>query len=340
MTAAIKKLVVFFAATLVTLAVVALGLELWIGRTQPDPAVQARRAGRVGDQWIDLIHRASPIEGLAYELVPGFEGRHAGVGVRVNADGLRDDALHSPKPESLVRIAVLGDSTTFGFGVENDQTFAHQLELLLAAAAPERVVEVLNFGTSGYNTLDEALVLRAKALRYDPDFVIVGYNLNDPDIERVQPLHRFFAELAWWQDTHLYQWLARQAYERRIARYPTRFHYAHDPERANWRSVEEGFATIAELADEAGVAVLVALFPVGLCNAGYRFHALHEQVASAARERGLAVLDLFEAYAAADRAGEAYILPDLHPNPRGHAIAADALASWLLEHHVDLFRAR
>ena len=50
-------------------------------------------------------------------LAPGYTGWFAGVPVKINSLGLRDDREYAlPKRPSTVRVLVLGDSVTFGHG--------------------------------------------------------------------------------------------------------------------------------------------------------------------------------------------------------------------------------
>src|SRR5262249_11129127 len=50
---------------------------------------------------------------------------------RINSHGLRDDEIRLPKPPHVFRILLLGDSFTFGVGVELHETFTKQLGALL-----------------------------------------------------------------------------------------------------------------------------------------------------------------------------------------------------------------
>ncbi len=71
---------------------------------------------------------------------------------RINAQGLRGNREYSQIPDSgKIRISVHGDSFTFGDEVNNDQTWAAQLEAL------DNRLEALNFGVSGYG-LDQAFL--------------------------------------------------------------------------------------------------------------------------------------------------------------------------------------
>lgn len=121
-----------------------------------------------------------------WALRPGTEGwwrKEGNARVRINRDGLRDDADHPvPKPAGELRIAVLGDSCAEALQVPADQTFWALLETELARcpAAAGRNVEALNFGVSGYGTAQELLTLRHHAWKYDPDLVLLAfYSGND-----------------------------------------------------------------------------------------------------------------------------------------------------------------
>src|SRR5262245_46388079 len=66
------------------------------------------------------LHRAAPGRPWLYELEPGRErrdGRPPHVLYATNADGFRDHAYDRVKPKDAYRIAVVGDSVSFGYGV-------------------------------------------------------------------------------------------------------------------------------------------------------------------------------------------------------------------------------
>ena len=131
------------------------------------------------------MHRPSEVAGLLYELRPGADVEHSPPRqkpkrVRVNSRGMRGPDVALEKPEGVLRIAVLGDSTTFGYGVEEDETYSSFLQRFLNAAGRRRF-EVLNFGVTGYCTRDEAIVLEQRVAEFAPDLIVLGYNLNDPN---------------------------------------------------------------------------------------------------------------------------------------------------------------
>ncbi len=283
------------------------------------------------DSWRALLHRPSEVPGLAYELAPNRTHVAMGFPVRTNSLGMRD--AEPLEGVDVVRIAVIGDSVTFGFGVPAEQAYPAQLEALLALSRPDLRFDVLNFGVAGYSSRDEALVLEHKALPLRPRVIVVGYYLNDPQITPVQPLQRAFHDNAWWQYSTLLRLLAMRQYGRDVARYGEgdyhRYLHRHP---GKWQSVLDAFAHMARLAREAGVPVLVAIFPATPLEDwdAYPHRDLHQQVAEAARERGMQVVDLLGAFVRHAPAALRLGPRDRHPTPRGHRVAAETIHARLL----------
>jgi hypothetical protein len=63
----------------------------------------------------------TPDRELGWRLVPGARDEWGGVRVAINARGMRGPALDHEKPDGAARILFLGDSVTFGYGVERDE---------------------------------------------------------------------------------------------------------------------------------------------------------------------------------------------------------------------------
>lgn len=107
---------------------------------------------------------------LGWSLKPGAVGvsRRTGVPVeyRINSKGLRDGETTYEKPADTFRIAVIGDSRSFGFGVPIEKHFSRLLEGYF------RNVEVINLGVSGFGVDQELLMLREEGFKYAPDLVI------------------------------------------------------------------------------------------------------------------------------------------------------------------------
>jgi hypothetical protein len=106
------------------------------------------------------------------------EGR---VRIAVNAAGFRDREHKLDKPDPVYRIAVLGDEYSEAPSVALQDTWWWRLEPKLQQCdfQPGKLVEVLNFGVSGYGTAQELVLLQKTVMRYAPDLVLVQFAPDD-----------------------------------------------------------------------------------------------------------------------------------------------------------------
>ena len=107
------------------------------------------------------------------------QGTTYGVPFNLNDDSLRDKNYIKPKPKDIYRILVLGDSWTWGLGLQLDQTIPKQLETSLSNKFNNITLEVINAAKLGFNTVQQKILFEEVGLSYQPDLVILIYNLND-----------------------------------------------------------------------------------------------------------------------------------------------------------------
>src|SRR5207302_1625735 len=94
---------------------------------------------------------ANPL--IGHEHRPNSRAHLMGVDVVINSKGLRNREIAYERRPGTLRILMLGDSFTEGWGVASSDTFASRVERLLA----ERGIaaEVINAGVGNYNTAME-----------------------------------------------------------------------------------------------------------------------------------------------------------------------------------------
>lgn len=92
-----------------------------------------------------------------------------------NAEGYRTTGDYALEPEAF-RIAVLGDSFTYGYGVAPEKAYPAVLETRLSARGK---VRVYNLGVPTFNSTDVLEVARRELPRLRPHLVIYGICLND-----------------------------------------------------------------------------------------------------------------------------------------------------------------
>ena len=98
----------------------------------------------------------SNIPGVPYLLQPNLRVNWGLGEVVTNAEGLRAGRSFQPGAHpGTRRILALGDSITFGFGVDQADSFPEQLERLINREQPQdRPVEVINAGVNGFSLAD------------------------------------------------------------------------------------------------------------------------------------------------------------------------------------------
>jgi hypothetical protein len=305
---------------LVTLGLIEVGLRYFMPVDYRPPPSELGYVGR------ETIYRATTIPGLDYELVPNVETMAQGVRVKINSYGMRDD---EPWAEPAKRIVIIGDSFTFGFGVPQEETFPILLEKEINKGG--EVYDVLNLAVAGYTIQDEVNVLRYKGLKWDPEWVIIGYVLNDPEIEPVQELPSYFDQPHWWQFSHVLRLFARGFKKIQINIYGSGDYYqylhAYQP---TWQSVITGFSEIKEMATEHQTKVMVLIFPILDTDwSVYPYHNIHRQVADLAEQNGFVVVDLLP-YASKYPPQDLRVsLQDGHPNASLHRLAVEAILDYL-----------
>lgn len=95
-----------------------------------------------------------------------------------NSQGFRGrEEIDEPRRPGEYRILLLGDSSTFGLGVQDGQIFADVLEVELAASSG-RPVRVFNAGCPGHTSLQGLHLLTTYGPVLQPDLVLWAYN-ND-----------------------------------------------------------------------------------------------------------------------------------------------------------------
>ena len=290
-------------------------------------------------RWHRLVHRKSNVPGLSYDLTPSRRVKMKRLWIETNRLGLRSYEPMGRDPHRT-RIAVVGDSYTFGFGVKMPDAFSAVMERRLNGLLPNRIelssetssYEVMNFGVGGYSTLDEAAVVEHRVKPWAPRLIVLAYTLNDPENTPLQPVHSYYQDVQLWQYSHLLRRIARTHMQMSIRHFGNGdYHRYLHAAPAKWKSVPQGFARIAVAARSMGAEVLLAIFPH--CKQmhwdAYPYRELHAQVAGAGHAAGFHVLDLLATMERQTPLSVRARADDDHPNRRGHRMAGEELAKYL-----------
>lgn len=160
--------------TAAALAVFEMGLRL-----AAIPAVEAHRRGPVTFE----DHRRF----FAYDPELGWRGRPSASGpfagwefvtqVHLNELGFRNAGLWRDKRPAQYEVLLLGDSITWGYGVEEGQRYSDLLGKELAKFGINALIN--NVAVNGYDTGQELLLYRRLKGQGCPDIVLLGLYSND-----------------------------------------------------------------------------------------------------------------------------------------------------------------
>lgn len=124
-------------------------------------------------------------EFYGYELAKNFKSKYSQpeftIDISTNSQGLRDTEYYPDKEK--FKILALGDSFTFGAGVELNDTYLSGLEQSLNDNRGKFLI--IKAGVIGYSTFNEKIYLEKKGLSYRPDMVMVQFWWDDLGIDYI-----------------------------------------------------------------------------------------------------------------------------------------------------------
>jgi len=348
-----------------------LGLAAFVSLTMLGAAELAARAilpaPPDGAREPQIAYRYDPE--IRYVLAPSQKGWIDDGFLTINSLGFRGREVDVPKPQGRFRIAVLGDSVTLGWGVADDETYSVQFQQMLRQRFPNRDLDVVNLGVSGYDTRQEVALLKRNVSRLQPDLVLVGFYSNDvPDAlddtqasgsggtriavsnpEAGQVLHINPPSASWWN---------RQLRKSRVAynlgRLVTRLggkgewgmsHFSieidmlqgkesADLERA-WGMVQTQLVNLHAMAAADGFSVGLVVLPCKEQVLGQYLTANYQtRVRAIAQPLGFFVIDPLPTLVASRTSKDALFIPydRNHPSAAGHRLIAETIFHYLEEH--------
>ncbi|MEO8502249.1 MAG: SGNH/GDSL hydrolase family protein [Vicinamibacteria bacterium] len=261
----------------------------------------------------------STLPDVIYELKPDHRWIFQGGFTQTNHEGMRSPEVARTKPAGTLRVAGMGDSVMFGWGVDQNVTYLSRLEASLAALLPGQRIEVLNFAVPGYNSMQEAALLEGKAQAFSPDIVLVGYVLNDWAAPFFLPNEGTGGII---EKSELFRLLSERLGRNAEKEYAGQGH-------------DKAMAAIERMGKETrtrGQRAVLFVFPQPAdgdtidqirqtaVGAGFVYVDMYKPFADHLKERGLkGIEDLF-------------VKPvDPHPNPEGHELIARVLAPVIAE---------
>lgn len=137
------------------------------------------------------LRTADASEYLPSDLIPNLSTVHVGntfeftYDVKINSLGYRMEEFTIEKPKDVFRILMLGDSMTFGYGVNVEDNIPSRLEKALDEylkknGVGDKKIQIINAGFADGKSPDSYyLYLKNDGLKLEPDLIIANYFLNN-----------------------------------------------------------------------------------------------------------------------------------------------------------------
>lgn len=206
-TSLVLKLTIAGIASALTLGLLELCAGFLLNAAGPPPAYKDTVAQTL--QWLDinlaplvrdadLIWRNQPLARRTQPINPRPFGRDETWTIEINAEGFRgEERARGLTGDPVLRVLCVGDSVTFGFNVDQPDSYPAQLQALMRSRHPGREIEVINAGVPGWSWLQGLRFLETRGLALDVDVVLMAHGTNDQfmtatttDAERFQALSR------------------------------------------------------------------------------------------------------------------------------------------------------
>lgn len=245
-----------------------------------------------------------------------------------NDEGFRPTptgALHAPS------VLLLGDSSTFGYGVEARQTYAWQLSDKLAHLLGQRPA-VFNCGVPGYTSWQGRILLARELAHRHPDVVVEAFMANDyarvdHSDENNQPSGLPPALRALLLKSNLYLYLSHIL----IGQFENPKHPSESRPtvpRVSAAEFEDNLEQMYQMCEQHGSRFVLLALPMKLNMKSITepYRELCERVAS---RLGVSYLNLFDLWAANGMSEVHFPIDSIHPDAEGHALIATTLAGIL-----------
>ncbi len=288
-------------------------------------------------------YRISKNKNLIYELVPGSVIKYDGVTYKINKYGFRDFNYSTKKPNNVKRIAIVGDSITYGWKVKIKNTFHKQLEEMLNTRT-KTLWEVLGFGIVGYTTQQEYYLIKDKVLKFSPDIIILQMCPND--YERSVSIKKYMKKnkiiLTRYKDfpipyvfghNNISYFMMKKSYFFRFLNLRTYWfvkkylNNKFSPKEYFFIGEQNGLeylSKIIRMLKERKIKLFVVIFPYRLKsgNKKYKYSHFHDITKKVLQQKNVKYLDLYKPFNVPPR-DDIWVDQVCHPNKRGFKIATE-----------------
>ena len=289
------------------------------------------------EMWKYAVKLKRPVANpdLSFAHAPNRSAFLMGVPVSINSEGLRDREFSFEKPPDVYRVMMLGDSTTFGWGVRQEDTAAKFLERKLNGDLPPRYnrVEVMNTGVGNYDTVQEVTYYETIGWKYHPDLVVLVFFINDPEPVPVEKKgflidRSYLIAFA----TNRIDGVMRHAGVR--PDWKTYYASLYDDNRPGFQACKKALISLATSTRSHNAQLLVAILPElhQINGDSYPFKPAHQKIKNVMIAENVPVVELIDGLKDHGPEESLWVTAlDDHPNAKANNLVSDQLEQWILE---------
>ncbi len=256
---------------------------------------------------------------------------------KLNSLGCRDEEWPIEKPLGQERIAFVGDSFTYGWGIERvEDRLTEVIQKNMDVVKPGQV-KIMNVAKPGWDTATQLRRIPDIIRLYHVDEIVLCYVAND--IEGAMPIDQLQAfkqppQPKWFNPdgSVLVDWLYRRIFALRSAQVSSYYDRLADAfaSQAIWSKQKQQLSSIAKLCQDQGVTFKVALLPfVQTGSTSFKRKPIHKQLDTFLTQIGVPHVDLLPTIENIDPSELVVNGADPHPNEKAQRLFAKAIFNML-----------
>ena len=261
--------------------------------------------------------------------------------IEYNGLGYRDVEHTVSKPKDVFRIVIIGDSFTFGYGIENpDNIYPRLLQEKLDKRYGEGKFEVINLAKNGYSMMDAVRVQKDLALNLSPDILVLGYFINDAEGPGsrlgFEGIYAHGCLVPWKIGSRLYArsymyYFVQSRIKRLCANLTVKDYHVHLQSESNpfFGQHKELLELFIRTARESGIPVVILNIPMLSEFEEYPFYFVNDYIENITTSNDADYIDMLPYLAVYDEDELRVSIMDGHMNELGHTLTSDVLFNFL-----------
>ena len=268
------------------------------------------------------LKRVSENPKLGHVHLPNKKVTLMGVDIEINQFGLRSGNVDLDSQE--LKILMLGDSITFGWGVSYSETVSSRLEYALESSL-EKEVKVVNAGVGNYNTAMQVEWLERVGLDMNPDIIILNFFINDAELTPTYNKVSFSDQFFYSKVIFLAGLDTAKRYLHGGQNWREYYTSLYSSNSLEWREFQKSFLRLVEICIKNRLPLIIVDYPELRQLSPYPFKNISEKIKNLSIKNNLPYIPLLPALVNENPKDLWVTVPDPHPNGYANELMAEFL---------------